>query len=73
MAKEIIPNKLITAINTGGILKDCVLHYQIKTDGVLDKKFYTLSVKGGISIEDLQKIINDGIAQAKVSEGIGEE
>ncbi len=72
MAKEIIPNKLITAINTGGILKDCVLHYQIKTDGVLDKKFYTVNVKDGIVANDLQKIIDDSIAQAKTSEGIGE-
>lgn len=72
MAKEIIPNKLITAINTGGILKDCVLHYQIKTDGVLDKKFYTVNVKDGIVANDLQKIIDDSIAQAKTSEGIGD-
>lgn len=72
MAKEIIPNKLITAINTDGTLKDCVLHYQIKTDGVLDKKFYTVNVKDGIVANDLQKIIDDSIAQAKTSEGIGE-
>lgn len=72
MAKEIIPNKLITAINTDGTLKDCVLHYQIKNDGVLDKKFLTVNVKGGIVIEDLEKIIEDSIAQAKLSEGIGD-
>jgi len=73
MAKEIVPNKLITAINTDGTLKDCVLHYQIKTDGVLDKKFLTVNVKSGIVVEDLQKIVNDSIAQAKHSEGIEEE
>jgi len=72
MAKEIIPNKLITAINTDGTLKDCVLHYQIKTDGVLDKKFLTVNVKGGIVVDDLQEIIDDSITQAKTSEGIGE-
>ena len=74
MAKEIVSNKLIVNLEDNGMLKDAILHYRLRIDGSMDvRKFYTLSVKGGISIEDLQKIINDGIAQAKVSEGIGEE
>jgi len=74
MAKEIVSNKLIVNLEDNGTLKDAILHYRLRIDGSMDvKKFYTLSVKGGISVEDLQKIVNDSIAQAKHSEGIEEE
>jgi len=74
MAKEIISNKIIINLDDNGTFKDAILHYRLRIDGSLDpKKFYTIKVNAGINIEDIQKIINDSIAQAKKGEGIEEE
>ena len=74
MAKEIISNKIIINLDYNGTFKDAILHYRLRIDGSLDpKKFYTIKVNAGINIEDIQKIINDSIAQAKKGEGIEEE
>jgi hypothetical protein len=71
MAKEIIPIKLIIDLNTDGTFRDGVLQYQIQDEGAIDKRrFYTIGIKDGIKIPDLQTIIGDSKIHAEKAESI---
>jgi hypothetical protein len=71
MAKEIIPIKLIIDLNADGTFRDGVLQYQIQDEGAIDKRrFYTVGIKDGIKIPDLQTIIGDSKIHAEKAESI---
>jgi hypothetical protein len=70
MAKEIVPNKLIVNFNKEGTFENGVLQYQIKVDGVTDSKYYTIGIKDGIKIPDIDKILSDSKAHAEKGEKI---
>jgi hypothetical protein len=74
MAKEIIPLKLIIELNEDGTFKDGILQYQLRETGAVSKRnFYTIGVKEGIKIPDLEKIVSDSIAHTAVAEKITKE
>ena len=71
MAKEIIPLKLIVDLNEDGTVKDGILQYQLRELGVTSKRnFYTIGIKSGIQIPDLEKIISDSKTHAEKGEKI---
>ncbi len=70
--KQIIPKKLITTFDKDGQAQNSVLLYQIKTGGVLDNKFHTISVKAGVNIGNLNKILKASITHAEKGEHIKE-
>jgi hypothetical protein len=47
--REIIPHKLIVSYDDKGEIKDAILQYRIKEDGVIKNQFYTMAVKDGMS------------------------
>lgn len=74
MAKEIMPLKLIIKLNKDGTFKDGVLVYQIKNDTSVSKRdFYTVGIKNGIQISDLEKIIIDCKTHTEIAENITKE
>jgi hypothetical protein len=71
MAKEIIPLRLIIELNEDGTFKDGILQYQLREIGVVSKRnFYTVGVKEGIKIPDLEKIVLDSVIHAEKAEQI---
>jgi len=73
--KEIIPLKLIIDLNEDGSFRDGILQYQIKDNGSMEKRrFYTIGIKNGIKIPDIQSILDDSkIHAAKAEKIITEE
>jgi len=72
--KKIIPIKLIANLNADGTFRDGVLQYQIDNDGEVEKqRFYTVGIKAGIQISDMEKIISDSKAHAEKAEKIIKE
>jgi len=69
--KKIIPIKMIIDLNPNGTFRDGVLQYQIDEEGAIDKRrFYTVGIKDGIKIPDLQTIIGDTKIHAEKAESI---
>jgi hypothetical protein len=68
MAKEIIPHKLITSYDENGKIKDSILQYKIREDGVVKNQFFTMSVKNG-----LDEKVNTVLLSAKVHAEKGEK
>ena len=50
MAKQIVTKRIILDMNADGTFKSGVLQYRIRTDGALDPKVRTMSVGGGIAV-----------------------
>jgi hypothetical protein len=74
MVKEIISKKIIIDLNNDGTFKKGLLQYQIKNDGVVNNKYYTISIDSNFVIQEksdgLKGIINDSISIAETAEGI---
>jgi hypothetical protein len=68
--KEMIPQKLIATLNEDGTLKNAVLQYKLKIDGVLQSKFYTIAVSDGIKAVNINTVFTDAISHAKKGEKI---
>jgi hypothetical protein len=59
--KEIIPHKIIISLDESGSFKDAIMQYRIKHGSATENKFYTMSIKNGISTA----AINTQILKAK--------
>ena len=69
--KKIVPRKLVITLNEDGTFKDGILMYQIDENGSIDKrKFYTMGIKEGIRIPDIEKITVDSIVHTGKGEAI---
>lgn len=69
--KEIIPLKLIIDLNEDGTFKDGILQYQLREDGSIEKRrYYTVGIKNGIKIPDIQSILDDSKIHAQKAEKI---
>lgn len=70
--KSIIPIKLIIDLNEDGTFKDGILQYQMSVDGAIEKRrYYTVGIKDGIKIPDLETIIGDSKIHAEKAEKVG--
>ena len=58
--RVIVPHKMILSYAEDGTVKDAILQYRIKVNGVMDNKFYTMGVK-----ESVSKTAVDSMAIAK--------
>ncbi len=67
----IIPLKLVIDFDKKEEVRNAVLLYKKKVDGVVLRQPFTISVKGGINIKSLNSIIKASIAQANKSEDMG--
>jgi hypothetical protein len=67
--KEIIPNKLIVSYDEEGCIKDAILQYKIKEDGVTKNQFYTMTVKDGIK-DIIGNVLNSAKSHAEKGEKI---
>lgn len=71
--KEIVPAKVICNLNADGTLNNGVIQYQIKTDGVCDRRFKTIGIQDAMTEETVtatNAVIQKAIDLAKQAEGI---
>ncbi len=66
---EIVPKKLIINLNQDGTFRDGILQYQIRRDGVMPNKFYTMGINSGISLP----VMNTMLTGVKERVEIGEK
>ncbi len=70
--KEIIPKKLITTFDKQGKVQNSILLYQIKEDKQTKRRFHTISVKAGINIKGMNRILTESKKHAEIGEKIRE-
>lgn len=69
--KKIVPMKIIIEFNADGSFKDGVYQYQIEVDGARDpRKFFTIGIKQGASVQDLKKVFDFAHDKANKAEGV---
>jgi hypothetical protein len=67
MTKEIIPHKLITVLDEVGNVKESVIQYRLKIDGILQSKFNTISIS---SNQELDSVIQGALIKVQQAEGL---
>jgi hypothetical protein len=71
--KNLIPIKMIVAIDPVGSAVDGVIQYQLVVDGSNNGKFYTIGIQGALDTEGaaaIKTFIDKAIAIAKQAEAI---
>ncbi len=68
--REIKPIKLVTNFDKDGKTQNSILLYQLKINGKVDNRFHTISVKKGVDIKSLNKILKASVTSAEKSEKI---
>jgi hypothetical protein len=67
--KQIVTQKLIVNLSEDGSYQGGVLQYRLRTDGSLDPKSKTMTIDGGININDMNAILD--AAKNHVAQGEG--
>ena len=69
--RELIPHKLVVEYDSQGKVKTGVLLYRVKVDGVLDRKFKSISIGGsGFSVPQFNAILGKIKAHAMRAENL---
>jgi hypothetical protein len=71
--KTIIPKKLVVAFDKDGNVSSSILHYMIDEDGAVENKYYTMSVKAAINLDDMSKALTDAKGHAEMGEKINDK
>lgn len=69
--KEVIVTKVVIDTNENGTFKSGVMQYQLKIDGVLDrKKFYTMGIGAWLDTDIVNELLAVGKEHIEAGENI---
>ena len=55
--KEIVPHRLIIDLNSDGSFKNGILQYRIRSSGIMEQKFFTMGIAGGINLPAMNTML----------------
>ena len=70
MAKTIVPVKMVIDLNANGSIKEAVLQYKLSENGSTLNRSYSVSVKNGLTMAEVEAVIGKAVASAQQSEGL---